>query len=539
ALLLLVALQLLEMVKNLSPVIRADGYHILADATGVPDLYAHIGPTLRRLLPWRRKEPSALHGRARALVTLWVLVVVPVLLSMMLGAVVMLPRLATTAWDSGRAITAAMPHESALSILASCVRLVALVLPLVGSALVAQRLSRAALVKARGWSGDSAIRQWGLVTAATALSATAAWAWWPSGQYQAIRPTDAGTLVSFAHVIAQPQRAARPAPAIQRASIAPGRHLAVAMIPVGGASRRHPALFVIPGKDGQPAVAVLSASTPDPAAAPTATDPTVTSPAATTTTTAGDAPAPSSQVTATAFPFKLPAPPGPGGNQALAVNTTDHGVVYNVAYTVVTVTGGAPVDQTNTAYALADCRSCTTVAVSFQVVLVVGSSNVVAPIDAAGALNKNCPACATTAIADQIVVTLDAQPSQQVVDQLNAALSHLNDLAALGANGTPAAIAAQVAAVQAQVNQVLTNSGLVAQSTSSTTLATTSTGGNTSATSTPGTGPVTSDPTATTLPADSTTTVAGTSTVPPSTSPSTSPTTASSPTTATTATTGP
>ena len=50
ALLLLVAIQMLEIVKNLSPVFRADGYHILSDATGVPDLYAHMGPTLRRLL---------------------------------------------------------------------------------------------------------------------------------------------------------------------------------------------------------------------------------------------------------------------------------------------------------------------------------------------------------------------------------------------------------------------------------------------------------------------------------------------------------
>ena len=60
ALLLLVALQVLQMVKQLSPVIRADGYHILSDATGVPDLYAHMGPTLRRLLPGHRDEPSAL-----------------------------------------------------------------------------------------------------------------------------------------------------------------------------------------------------------------------------------------------------------------------------------------------------------------------------------------------------------------------------------------------------------------------------------------------------------------------------------------------
>ena len=51
------------MVKQLSPIIRADGYHILSDATGVPDLYSHMGPTLRRLLPWRRREPSALSGK--------------------------------------------------------------------------------------------------------------------------------------------------------------------------------------------------------------------------------------------------------------------------------------------------------------------------------------------------------------------------------------------------------------------------------------------------------------------------------------------
>ena len=42
----------------------ADGYHILSDATGVPDLYAHMGPTLKRLLPWKKHEPSALKGWA-------------------------------------------------------------------------------------------------------------------------------------------------------------------------------------------------------------------------------------------------------------------------------------------------------------------------------------------------------------------------------------------------------------------------------------------------------------------------------------------
>ena len=59
ALLLLIALQLLEMVKQLSPVIRADGYHILSDATGVPDL-------LRAHRPDAQAAAAVAPGPARA-----------------------------------------------------------------------------------------------------------------------------------------------------------------------------------------------------------------------------------------------------------------------------------------------------------------------------------------------------------------------------------------------------------------------------------------------------------------------------------------
>src|SRR3954469_24281747 len=122
ALLLLIAVQLLEMVKNLSPVIRSDGYHILSDATGVPDLYAHIGPTLRRLLPGHRREPSALTGRARLLVTLWVLVIVPVLISMSLTAILLLPKLAASTWESGSDITANLTDGGVLDVVTGFVR---------------------------------------------------------------------------------------------------------------------------------------------------------------------------------------------------------------------------------------------------------------------------------------------------------------------------------------------------------------------------------------------------------------------------------
>ena len=62
------------MVRQLTPLVRFDGYHVLADVTGVPDLFHRIKPTLLGVLPWRWKHPETrvLKPWARAVVTLWV-----------------------------------------------------------------------------------------------------------------------------------------------------------------------------------------------------------------------------------------------------------------------------------------------------------------------------------------------------------------------------------------------------------------------------------------------------------------------------------
>jgi putative peptide zinc metalloprotease protein len=531
ALLLLIALQVLQMVKQLSPIIRADGYHILSDATGVPDLFSHMGPTLRSLMPRRRHEPSALSGWQRWLVTAWVLIVVPVLLSLAIGAVLVLPKLLTSAWDSGRLLVTAMPHEvshlQVIDILASIVRLLALALPVLGSLLVTQKIVRTTGGRAREWSAGSPVRR-GVVLAGAGLAAAGvAWAWWPSGQYQPVRPSDRGTVGSLVSWVGSPTILARPtadlvengqpasagraAPAATPVHLAPGKHLAEAMIPVGGASKTHPALFVIPGGPRKPPVVILSGSSPDPAGAPT-----VSGSGATTTSTTPST-SPTAPTDATAFPFALPAAPGPGGTQAMATNTTDGGVVYDVAYALVDVSGGADVTNTNSAYAIAHCKACTTVAVSFQVVLIVGQSKVIAPINAAGALNYDCPACTTTALADQLVITLKAQPSQQLLNTLETDLKQLNALPALGANGTPSAVASEVATVQKEIDSALQASGLEANPPSSSTTSTTP--GATSSTTTPT--PTTPAATTTTT-APSTTSPGTTTTAPTATSPTTS-----------------
>ncbi len=485
ALLLLIGLQLLQMVKQLSPVIRADGYHILADATGVPDLFAHLGPTLRRLIPGHRHEPSALTGRARALVTLWVLIIVPVLLSLMVGAVLVLPRVATSAWDSGRHIVDDIPHQSTTGVLASLLRLLALLLPVLGSSYITVRLATMAVRRGRAWSRGRPGRKIVAVIAAAAVVAGLVWAWWPSGQYQPVRPSERGTIGSLVADLSAPSAAVRPTVVPSDVQLSPGRHLALVMVPVGGPTAVHPVLIVLPGQGSSPPVAVLTGA---PSGAPTPTAgtgfplqlPTQVAPSSA-PSSGGVSSGPSS---GGSLPFTLPSAPGPGDSQALAVNTTNHGVVYNVDYGIVTISNGAPVTNTNSAYALANCTACTTVAVSFQVVLVIGQSNQIAPIDKAEALNDNCLACMTTAMADQLVLTLNAQPSQHLMHELMATLRTLNVLPLLGAAGTPQAIEAVVQKVQDQVVSELAASGLLvtpSPTASSQALATASPGATSSA----------------------------------------------------------
>ena len=148
ALLLVVVTQILQMVRQLMPLVRFDGYHILADATGVPDLFQRIKPTLLALVPWRKTDPEAglLKPWARAVVTIWVLVTVPLLLFSMATMVLTLPRVLGTAWDNGLKQQAMLSHSLATGDLAdAAVRVIAiacLALPVLGIFYILLRLVR-------------------------------------------------------------------------------------------------------------------------------------------------------------------------------------------------------------------------------------------------------------------------------------------------------------------------------------------------------------------------------------------------------------
>jgi putative peptide zinc metalloprotease protein len=399
-----------------------------------------------------------------------------------------------------------------------------------GTIMMGQSVLRMGGRKAAAWSDGRPGRRAALGLFSAGVACLLLWAWWPSGQYQPIRASDNGTLLRLGNLVTQPQAAVRPAMQPAAAHLSPGKHLAVAMIPRGGVSKEHPAFFMIKGGKGEKPVMIVTDQAPDPrtSGTPTLKDSssttstgapatTTTAPAPTTTTTAPSSASSSTTgdpVTVAAFTFQLPDKPREQDSQALAVNTTSGSVKYDVVYSIVTVTDGKPVDSQNTAYAFANCYACTTYAVSFQLVLIVGTSQAIAPINFAGALNGNCPACLTVAIADQIVVTLNAAPSDELLQRLNDELKQLDVIKQLAESGaSPEEVANQVLEVQHDIEEDLNNSGLLDHPLGTTTTGTsTSTSATTTPTTTEPSGATTGDGTS------GTTTDTGTTTTPTDTS---------------------
>ncbi|MFF3616753.1 hypothetical protein [Streptomyces sp. NPDC002580] len=91
-----------EVLEQLMPIVRLDGYYILGDLAGVPDLYGKVKPILLSILPGRPVHPGVadLKRSARIVVSVWVAVMIPLLLAELCYALWNLPRLVSTALRS-------------------------------------------------------------------------------------------------------------------------------------------------------------------------------------------------------------------------------------------------------------------------------------------------------------------------------------------------------------------------------------------------------------------------------------------------------
>ena len=374
AMLLVIGTQLVQMIRQLPPLLRFDGYHLLADITGVPDLFHRIKPTLLGLLPsrWGNEESKVLKPWARAVVTLWVLLVVPLLALTVLVTVLSLPRiLATAAASVGRHGSAMLDRFGALDVVGGLVKLLAVIavgLPMLGICyLLVRSVRQLTGTVARATAGKSGRRALAGLLAAAVLAGLL-FAWWPRGNYRPIQPYERGTLSD-----------------VLPASYARG---------VGDARLQ----------EGRQSSAV-TAWPSDAGPLPTADKPVLS------VVLVPRSPTPDGRIAPTwVFPFNRPDAPGAGDNQSLAVNTRDGSVVYDIAFALVWADQDTVLNK-NEAYAFASCTACRATAISFQVVLIVGNAHVVVPQNISAAVNYDCLVCVTQALAVQLVLTLPGAPS--------------------------------------------------------------------------------------------------------------------------------
>jgi putative peptide zinc metalloprotease protein len=173
-LLLVIAVTHLEMLDQLLPIVRFDGYFILSDLIGVPDLFARVVPIVKSTLSAGRRDPrvASLRRGARIVVTAWVLCVIPLLLFTLGYLLLHLPGIERALWQSGRAqahlmSTALADRHYAVAAI-DAFSIVLLMLPGVGSLYIAIRLARQIATLGRRWSADRPIRR--LIATGTGLA---------------------------------------------------------------------------------------------------------------------------------------------------------------------------------------------------------------------------------------------------------------------------------------------------------------------------------------------------------------------------------
>ena len=389
-LLLVIATQILQMVRQLPPMLRFDGYHLLADITGVPDLFHRIKPTLQGLWPtkWRSAEARMLKPWARAVVSIWVLLVVPLMLLTALVTIITLPRILATAGHSfaehWTLLTVYWQQGEWSGVGAKILALIAVVIPVFGVSYIVLRMVKQIVKGTLRRTEGKPMRRAGAVVLGAAIVAGLVWVWWPHGNYRVIQPYERGVLQQAFTPAAVTQVISHTAPvgpasAAQYRLVHEGERVQATTVWPAGTARPTP---------GHPALAMVL--TPRDPSKPT-----------------------------WVFPFNRPAPPGPGDNQAMAIATKNGSTVYDVAFALVYADKDTVLNK-NEAYAFASCKKCTAVAVAFQVVLIVGDAHVVAPQNVSAAVSYNCIRCATAALAIQLDVSLPGQPDATTTQKLNA-----------------------------------------------------------------------------------------------------------------------
>jgi putative peptide zinc metalloprotease protein len=199
-LLVLVLVTHLQMFQQFLPFLRLDGYYVVADWTGVPDLFSRIKPTLKSAMPGKETDDRVeeLKPWVRRVVTGWVVLLLPILLFVFGMMIFNAPRMFATAYDSffvqTDKVSTAFDKGNLLTGAVGIVQCMFLVLPLAGITYTFGRTAMRIVGGAWSWSEGSPVRRSAVAVVTAGLLAVAGFVLLPNGEYQPIQPGEKGTV---------------------------------------------------------------------------------------------------------------------------------------------------------------------------------------------------------------------------------------------------------------------------------------------------------------------------------------------------------
>lgn len=172
--------------QQLIPFVRLDGYYLLGDLTGVPNLFGLVGPILRSVLPGRRPDPrvDGLRRGTRIVVTVWVIVTVLALVASLALLIVGMPALVGSAVEQVNALwRAALDPSDAPLLLLAWISMLVVLLPFLGLGVLVARVGRLLVERRRERSGvpapsrhpEAIVAEPSTTDAATGTSALGQW----------------------------------------------------------------------------------------------------------------------------------------------------------------------------------------------------------------------------------------------------------------------------------------------------------------------------------------------------------------------------
>lgn len=196
AALLAAFVQHLLILQQVIPLMRFDGYYVMTDLTGVPDILSRIKPIFRSLLRGREHEPQVaeLKPWVRWVVTIYLVALIPALLLLFAWMVIGTPRVIATMYRAFALQLDMIGRAGLAGMAVGAVRTMMLALQLGGMGLSLVRAGQMAGRLLLRWSQGSVPRTGAIALGGAALLGAAASMWWPHGDYRPIQPGDRGTV---------------------------------------------------------------------------------------------------------------------------------------------------------------------------------------------------------------------------------------------------------------------------------------------------------------------------------------------------------